>query len=69
MCGCVCARVSLTHYIQLSHTVLDAAAVAGYTGVSTSVVCGDICDEQGAVGHLLDPGRKKKWDRKKILSN
>lgn len=53
---CVC--VTLTHYIELSHTVFDAATVACHTCVSASIVRGDTCDQQGAVGHLLEPGRK-----------
>ncbi len=40
VCPCMCAK--LTHYIQLSHTVFDAAAVAGHACVSASVICGDI---------------------------
>lgn len=48
----------LTYYIELSHAVFDAAAVACYTCVSASIVRGDTCDQQGAVGHLLEPGRK-----------
>lgn len=56
-------RVALTHYIQLSHTVFDAAAVSGHTRVSASVICGDIDDQQGAIGHLLEPGRKTGRDR------
>lgn len=50
------ARVALTHDVQLGHTVFDAAAVPGHTCVSAGVVCGDICDQQGAIGHLLEPG-------------
>lgn len=61
MCVCVYASGSLTNYIQLSHTVFDAAAIACYTCVPASIVRGDICNEQGAIGHLLEPGRIK-WD-------
>lgn len=58
---CVCVR--LTYYIELSHAVFDAAAVARYTCVSASIVRGDTCDQQGAVGHLLEPGRKNGISR------
>ncbi len=59
---CAHVRVRLTHYIQLSHTVFDAAAVSGHARVSAGVICSDICNHQGAIGHLLEPGRKKGRD-------
>ena len=64
LCISVCARVcvKLTDYIQLSHTVFDAAAVSGHTCVSARVVCGNIFNHEGAVGHLLEPGRQKGRD-------
>lgn len=58
-----CACVPLTHYIQLSHAVFDAAAVPGHTCVSAGVICGDIYDQQRAIGHLLEPERKNGRDR------
>lgn len=65
---CLCVHVqfghtALTHYIQLSHTVFDAAAVSGHTRVPAGVIRGDIDDQQGAIGHLLEPGRKTGGDR------
>lgn len=45
--------VKLTNYIQLSHAVFDAAAVSGDTRVSAGVICSDVFNQQGAIGHLL----------------
>lgn len=61
-CENVCVRVciKLTHDIQLSNAVFDAAAVSGHTCVSARVVRSDICDHQGTIGHLLEPGGKKR---------
>lgn len=58
LCIRLCVCVKLTYYIQLSHTVFDAAAVSGHTCVSACVVCGNVFNHQGAVRHLLEPGRQ-----------
>lgn len=54
----VCVR--LTYYIQLSHVGFDAAAVSSHTGVPARIICGDVRDHQGAIGHLLEPRRQRR---------
>lgn len=57
MCRRTCWRM-LTDDVQLHRAVFDAAAVPRHARVFARVVRGDIGDQQGAVGHLLQPGQK-----------
>lgn len=41
-CGGACVCVKPTHYVELSHSVFDAAAVPSHTCVLTRVVSGDV---------------------------
>lgn len=66
---CVDESVLLTDYIQLCHAVFDAAAVSRHAGVPARVICGDICDQQGAIGHLLEPGGEKVQMRAQVWSS
>lgn len=61
--------VLLTDYIQLCHAVFDAAAVSRHAPVPARVICGDICDQQGAIGHLLEPGDEKVQMREQVWSS
>lgn len=63
---CVDESVLLTDYIQLCHAVFDAAAVSRHARVPARVICGDICDQQGAIGHLLEPGDEKVQMRAQV---
>ena len=55
----VCMRDGLTHYVELGHAVIEAAAVPDHAAVAPRVVRPHVVDDQRAVGHHLEPGGER----------